>query len=54
LKSAKPPKDSDKDGMPDNWEKRYGLNPNNPADRNNDPDKDGYTNLEEFLNNTKP
>jgi pectate lyase len=54
LKSAKPPKDSDKDGMPDNWEKRYGLNPNNPADRNNDPDKDGYTNLEEYLNQTKP
>jgi pectate lyase len=54
LKSAKPPKDSDRDGMPDNWEKRYGLNPSNPADRNNDPDKDGYTNLEEYLNNTKP
>jgi len=54
LKSAKPPKDSDQDGMPDNWEKRYGLNPKNPADRNNDPDKDGYTNLEEFLNNTTP
>ena len=54
LKSAKPPKDSDRDGMPDNWEKRHGLNPNNPADRNNDPDKDGYTNLEEYLNNTKP
>lgn len=54
LKSAKPPKDSDRDGMPDNWEKRHGLDPNNPADRNKDPDKDGYTNLEEFLNNTKP
>lgn len=54
LKSARPPRDSDKDGMPDNWEKRYGLNPDNPADRNSDLDKDGYTNLEEYLNNTKP
>ncbi|MBW7989356.1 MAG: pectate lyase [Planctomycetes bacterium] len=54
LKSAKPPKDSDKDGMPDKWEKRYGFNSNDSSDRNNDPDKDGYTNLEEYLNTTKP
>ncbi|MCP4259916.1 MAG: pectate lyase [Planctomycetes bacterium] len=54
LKSAKPPKDSDKDGMPDKWEKRHGLNPNNPTDRNDDADRDGYTNLEEYLNSTKP
>ena len=54
LKSARPPKDSDQDGMPDIWEKRYGLNSNNPDDRNGDPDKDGYTNLEEYLNMTKP
>ncbi len=54
LKSVKPPKDSDKDGMPDKWEKRHGLNPNNPTDRNDDADRDGYTNLEEYLNSTKP
>ncbi|MHC4728945.1 MAG: pectate lyase, partial [Planctomycetota bacterium] len=54
LKSAKPPKDSDNDGMPDGWEKRYGLDFNDPTDGNGDPDNDGYTNLEEYLNGTKP
>ncbi len=54
LKSARPPKDSDNDGMPDIWEKRHGFDSKDPADRNNDPDKDGYTNLEEYLNMTKP
>ena len=54
LKSIRLPKDSDQDGMPDNWEKRYGLDSNNPADRNGDADMDGYTNLEEYLNSTKP
>jgi pectate lyase len=43
-------KDSDKDGMPDNWEVKNKLNPNNPDDRNKDRDGDGYTNLEEYLN----
>jgi len=52
LKSAEPPKDSDKDGMPDTWEKQHGFDPDNPADGN--ADADGYTNLEEYLNSTKP
>jgi hypothetical protein len=42
--------DTDQDGMPDNWEIEHGLNPNDPADRNGDFDSDGYTNLEEYLN----
>jgi len=54
LKSAEPPKDSDRDGMPDDWEKQYGFDSNDPADRNGDHDADGYTNLEEYLNSTKP
>jgi hypothetical protein len=54
LKSAEPPDDSDKDGMPDTWEKEHGLEPRNPADGNADTDADGYTNLEEYLNNTMP
>ena len=54
LKSIAPPEDSDKDGMPNTWEKQHGLNPDDPADRNADADADGYTNLEEYLNNTKP
>jgi len=54
LKSAPPPVDLDQDGMPDEWEKRNGLEPNDPADRNADADGDGYTNLEEYLNGTEP
>ena len=41
--------DTDHDGMPDDWEKRRGLKPSDPADGNGDRDGDGYTNLEEYL-----
>lgn len=44
--------DTDGDGMPDTWEAAQGLNANNATDRNADPDGDGYTNLEEYLNGT--
>jgi hypothetical protein len=54
LKSTAPPEDSDKDGMPDDWEKQHGLDPTSPADGNADANADGYTNLEEYLNNIKP
>jgi pectate lyase len=54
LKSMPAPADSDHDGMPDEWEKAHGLNPNDPSDAQADPDKDGYTNLEEYLNGTDP
>jgi len=50
LISLPAPADADQDGMPDAWEKKYKLNPANPNDRNGDLDKDGYTNLEEYLN----
>jgi hypothetical protein len=45
-----PYKDSDKDGMPDEWEMKSGLNPNDAADASADKDNNGYTNVEEFLN----
>jgi len=54
LKSTEPPKDSDKDGIPDEWEKQHGFDLNDPTDGNEDADANGYTNLEEYLNNTKP
>lgn len=54
LKSAVAPKDSDGDGMSDEWERRYGLNPSDPSDANRDMDGDGYTNIEEYLNRTNP
>jgi pectate lyase len=44
------PNDTDQDGMPDEWELRMKLDPEDPEDRNGDLDKDGYTNLEEYLN----
>jgi hypothetical protein len=50
LKSGTPPLDADNDGMPDAWETAHGLNPKEPSDGNADSDKDGYTNIEEFLN----
>ncbi|MBN2182856.1 MAG: hypothetical protein JW715_13170 [Sedimentisphaerales bacterium] len=49
LKSAPAPADGDHDGMPDNWEKANGLNPEDPKD-GNEIGKDGYTNLEIYLN----
>lgn len=45
--------DTDKDGMPDAWEKANGLDPNNAADANNfdiDAKKRIYSNLEVYLN----
>jgi len=41
--------DTDRDGIPDAWEKRAGLNPKDAADGNADRNGDGYTNLEEYL-----
>lgn len=41
--------DTDRDGMPNDWEAQRGLNPN-ADDGKNDPDGDGYTNLEDYLN----
>ena len=49
LKTLPPPTDTDRDGMPDEWETEKGLNPNNPEDRNDDRNTDGFTNLEEYL-----
>jgi hypothetical protein len=46
--------DSDHDGMPDEWEKAHGLNPNDPTDRNSVRDRDAYTNLEKYLNSLCP
>jgi hypothetical protein len=44
------PVDSDEDGMPDSWESSHGLDPNNGQDNSSDSDNDGYTNIEEYLN----
>ena len=49
LKGGEAPPDADHDGMPDAWESKRGLNPNDPADGNAIGD-DGYTHLELYLN----
>lgn len=41
--------DTDADGIPDDWELAHGQNPS-VANHNADPDGDGYTQLEDYLN----
>ena len=48
------PPDSDRDGMPDEWERTHELDPSNHDDHRLDADGDGYTNIEEWLNGTLP
>lgn len=43
-----------KDGIEVGWKIRYGLDPADPSVKNEDPDGDGFTNLEEFLAKTDP
>ena len=40
-------RDSDRDGMPNRWERAHGLNPHRANARAN-PDRDGLTNLREY------
>lgn len=49
LNSAPPPRDADRDGMPDDWERARGLDPSNSQDGPT-LTADGYTNLEHYLN----
>jgi len=44
--------DTDGDGIPDLFENENGLDMNLPTDASLDPDSDGLTNLEEYLNGT--
>ena len=54
LQVAEAPQDSDNDGMPDEWELKFKLNAQDASDAAQDHDKDGYTNVEEYLNGTDP
>lgn len=47
-------RDSDRDGMPNRWERVNGLNPNRAADATRDPDHDGLANIGEFTVGTDP
>jgi hypothetical protein len=46
--------DADKDGMPDDYEKEMGFNPNDASDAAKDFDGDGVSNLDEFKAGTDP
>jgi chitodextrinase len=46
--------DTDLDGMSDDWEVYFGLNPNSAADASLDNDGDGRTNLQEYVAHTNP
>jgi len=46
--------DTDLDGMPDEWETAFGLDPGNNADAASDADGDGLANLGEYLAGTDP
>ncbi len=50
LKSEVAPSDSDKDGMPDEWEKKNGLNVSDPSDAALYKLSKDYTNIEVYLN----
>jgi hypothetical protein len=49
--------DTDGDGLPDGWEHENSLDPNGPSGgngTNGDPDEDGLSNFDEWLNGTNP
>ena len=50
LASSSRPRDTDNDGMPDDWERSVQLDPASARDAVGDRDGDGYTNIEEYLN----
>jgi pectate lyase len=50
LKTVPPPKDSDGDGMPDDWETGHHLDPADPSDAARNGLDKAYTNIEVYLN----
>jgi hypothetical protein len=50
LKSSTAAKDTDRDGIPDEWERKNKLDPNNPADGSQINSANQYTWLENYLN----
>jgi len=54
LLSTQPQQDIDADGMPDEWERRFSPKGDLSLQSSLDLDSDGYTNVEECLNQTNP
>jgi hypothetical protein len=51
---GEPVRDSDGDGIPDDWERRHGLDPNDPSDAAKDLTGDGYSTVEKYINGLDP
>jgi hypothetical protein len=47
-------KDTDGDGMQDDWETKHGLSPGGGGDATGNPDGDGFNNRDEYNQNTDP
>ncbi len=54
IAEGRSPADADMDGMPDAWERIFGLDPLDRFDAANDHDHEQADALEEFLNRTHP
>jgi hypothetical protein len=56
LDGGPPLADDDLDGLPDDWERQFfgSLDRGDPEDSSGDADSDGWTDLEEYLNDTDP
>jgi hypothetical protein len=50
LRTLPAPADTDKDGMPDAWEKKNGCDPANPADARLFKPGTLYSNIEHYIN----
>ena len=46
--------DTDQDGLPNDWEVRYSLDPSDSSDAQKDLDKDSYSNLDEYIGGSDP
>ncbi len=53
LRSLPAPADTDKDGMPDDWEKKNGLNPDDAGDATVFKLDGNYSNIEVYINSIK-
>jgi hypothetical protein len=49
-----PYKNTNGDGIPDAWKKKYGFDINDPNVANGDMNGDGYTNVEKYINGIDP
>lgn len=54
LESLPAPADTDQDGMPDEWERKHGLDPGDPADAQKNTLNPRYNNIEQYINSLVP